>query len=56
MNFLLALFPLAIGFYTLSFAAWLWRQENKRGAVGTAILTTITLSVTFYAIFFREAF
>ncbi|MEW6696093.1 MAG: hypothetical protein ACOY35_13155 [Bacillota bacterium] len=56
MNYLLALIPLAVGIYTLSFAGWLWKQKNKRGAVGTALLTVFTLALSFYAIFIRQGF
>ncbi len=56
MDYLLSLIPLLIGFYTLSFAAWLWKQNNRRGAAGTFLLTFVTVAVTFYAIFFRQPF
>lgn len=56
MNYLLALVPLAVGFYTTSFVVWLWGQRNKRGAIGTMLLNLLTMAVTFYAIFFREGF
>ncbi len=56
MNYLLALIPLAVGFYTSSFVVWLWNHQNKRGAVGTMMLTLITMAVCFYAIFFRKGF
>ncbi|WP_198006879.1 hypothetical protein [Desulforamulus reducens] len=56
MNFILALIPIAIGVYTLSFASWLWRHNNKRGAVGTFLLTVTTLTLSFYAIFIRQSF
>ena len=56
MNYLLFLIPLAVGIYTLCFAAWLWRQKNRRGALGTFLLTVITMAVSFYTIFLREAF
>ncbi|SHE37238.1 hypothetical protein [Desulforamulus putei] len=56
MNYLLALGALAVGIYTLSFATWLWKQQNKRGAVGTFLLTVITLAVSFYSIFLRQPF
>lgn len=56
MNYLLALIPLAVGLYTTTFVVWLWGQNNKRGAVGTMLLTLLTMSVAFYAIFFRQGF
>lgn len=56
MDYLLALIPLVIGAYTLSFTSWLWKEKNKRGAVGTLCLTVITLTVSFYAIFVRQSF
>ncbi|AEF94187.1 hypothetical protein Desca_1328 [Desulfotomaculum nigrificans CO-1-SRB] len=56
MNYLLALVPLAVGAYTISFAVWLWQQKNKRGAVGTILLTVLTLLLSFYAIFIRQGF
>lgn len=56
MDYLLALIPLIIGAYTLSFASWLWRQKNKRGAVGTFLLTVFTIILSFYTIFVRESF
>lgn len=56
MDYLISLVPLAIGIYTFSFVAWLWKQNNKRGAIGTFLLTTVTIAVSIYAIYFREAF
>ncbi|MDO7786153.1 hypothetical protein [Desulforamulus aquiferis] len=57
IDYLISLIPLAVGLYTLSFARWLWKEKNnKRGAIGTTLLTVITLALTFYAIFIREPF
>ncbi|SHG89156.1 hypothetical protein [Desulforamulus hydrothermalis] len=56
MDYLLALGPLLIGSYTLSLAVWLWRQQNKRGAVGTVLLTLVTLAVSFYSVFLRQPY
>ncbi|GAB6157416.1 hypothetical protein JCM39194_06160 [Desulfotomaculum varum] len=56
MDYILALGPLLIGSYTMSLALWLWRQQNKRGAVGTALLTLVTLAVSIYSIFLRQPF
>ncbi|MEG6522112.1 hypothetical protein [Desulfotomaculum sp. 1211_IL3151] len=56
MEYLLALIPLMIGAYTLSFVHWLWQQKNKRGAVGTFLLTIFTIILSFYVIFVRESF
>ncbi|GAB6181037.1 hypothetical protein JCM14036_23560 [Desulfotomaculum defluvii] len=56
MDYLLALIPIIIGVYTFSFVRWLWQQKNKRGAVGTFLLTVFTLTLSFYAIFIRQPF
>lgn len=56
MNYLIALIVLAVAAYTLSFAAWLWRQKNKRGAVGTFLLTLVTAALSFYTIFLRQPY
>lgn len=57
MDYLLALVPLLVGLYTLSFARWLWKEKNnKRGAAGTFVLTVATVALAFYAIIIREPF
>jgi len=37
-DYLLWLAPLAISFYTLSYARWLLREKNRCGAAGVAVL------------------
>lgn len=46
------LFPLAIGFYTFSYARWLWRQKNKRGALGVALLALLATLYPGFVLFF----
>jgi len=43
MNFslydlLLWCIPLGVGFYTLTYARWLWQQKQKKAAFGVAAL------------------
>ena len=32
---------LAVGLYTLSYAVWLWKKKNRRGALGVALLALL---------------
>lgn len=34
--------PLTVSFYTLTYALWLWRQKQKKAAVGAAVLAVLT--------------
>ncbi len=45
-DYVIWLIPLAVSFYTLSYALWLWRQKMRLGAVGVSILAFLA---AFYA-------
>jgi len=40
-DYFLWLAALMVGFYTMTYARWLWRKKNRRGAVGTAVLALL---------------
>lgn len=51
-DFVLWLLPLAVGFYTLTYARWLFRKKNKKGAVGVALLAVLTILYPGFVLFF----
>lgn len=44
--------PLVISFYTLSYAWWLWRQKQRRGAFGVTVLALLTALYPGFVLFF----
>lgn len=43
---------LGVSFYTLSYALWLWKRKNKRGAVGVGILALLAFLYPGIILFF----
>lgn len=56
MNYLLALIPVLVSFYTLTYGVWAWRKGNRFGGAGVFCLAAVTMAVSFYAIFIRPGF
>lgn len=46
------LVPLMVGFYTITYARWLWRQKQKRAAIGVATLAGLATLYPGYVLFF----
>jgi len=44
--------PLAVGFYTLTYARWLWQQKQKRAALGVAALAGFAALYPGFVLFF----
>jgi uncharacterized membrane protein YcjF (UPF0283 family) len=51
-DFFLWLFPLAIGGYTMSYARWLWQQQNKPGALAVVVLALFSVLYPGIILFF----
>lgn len=51
-DFVLWLLPLAVSFYTMTYARWLFDKKNKRGAVGVAVLAVFTALYPGFVLFF----
>lgn len=51
-DFILWMVPLAVGFYTLTYARWLLGQKNRLGAVGVGILALVTALYPGFVLFF----
>lgn len=55
-NFLLDCFiwliPLAVGFYTLTYAKWLWQKNFRFGACGIGVLALLAALYPGYVLFF----
>ncbi|MDX9871300.1 MAG: hypothetical protein RBT41_02630 [Clostridia bacterium] len=47
----LMLIVLGIAFYTLTYAWWLWRQKNKGGAFGVAVLAVFSVLYAGFVLF-----
>ncbi len=56
MNWLLMLIPLGVSSYTLSFGWWVWKQGNRRGAIGIWILVGIILFLAVFLLFFHREY
>lgn len=56
MNWILAMIPLAVSYYTCTYGMWAWRRGNRTGGVGVFVLAAVTLILSFYAIFVRTGF
>ncbi|MCR4441283.1 MAG: hypothetical protein QHH10_03655 [Peptococcaceae bacterium] len=50
-DYFLWLVTLAVGFYTLTYARWLWRKKNRRGALGTAVLALLAVLYPGFVLF-----
>lgn len=48
----LMLIALGIAFYTLTYALWLWRQNNKSGAFAVVLLAAIGILYPGFVLFF----
>lgn len=51
-DFLIWTIPLAVSFYTLTYARWLLGRKNKRGALGVAALALLTALYPGIVLFF----
>lgn len=44
--------PLLVGFYTLTYARWLWQQKQKKAALGVAALAGFAVLYPGFVLFF----
>ncbi|MFZ5652448.1 MAG: hypothetical protein ACOY4I_16565 [Bacillota bacterium] len=56
MKWILAIIPLIVSFYTVTYGVWAWRKGNRSGGAGVFILAALTVAVSFYSIFIRTGF
>ena len=53
-DYVVWLIPLAVSFYTLSYALWLWRKKKKSGAVGVGLLALAAAVYPALLLFLRK--
>ncbi len=53
MNWLWMAIPLGFSSYTFTFGLWVWRQGNRRGAIGIWSLVGIILFLAVFLLFFH---
>ncbi|MGI6606563.1 MAG: hypothetical protein ACOX2X_05925 [Peptococcia bacterium] len=51
-DILLWLVAILVGIYTWLYAMWLWRQQQKRGAFGVAVIAVFAVLYSGYVLFF----
>jgi len=51
-DYILWLFPVAVGIYTLGYARFLWRRQLRLGAIGVSLLALLTVLYSGVALFF----
>lgn len=51
-DLLIWMVPLAVSFYTLTYARWLLGRKNKMGALGVAALALLTAVYPGFVLFF----
>lgn len=56
MEWIVALIPIIVSYYTITYGVWVWRKGNKPGGAGVLALAALTLAVSFYSIFIRTGF
>ena len=56
LNWIIALIPLGVSYYTYTYGVWVWRKGNRAGGAGIFILAAVTLLISFYSIFFRRGY
>jgi len=48
------LIVIAISARTMSYGLWVWRSENKPGALAVFLISLVTLALPVYMTFFKE--
>lgn len=56
MKWVLAVFPVIISYYTVTYGLWVWRNGNRSGGAGVFFLAAFNLALAIYAIFIRTGF
>lgn len=56
LNWLLIIPPLVVTYYTFTYGRWALEKGNKRGGIGVFSLAAFVLSVSVYAVFFRQPY